>query len=282
MAFNDLQLKVAAQAAVDACHAEIAPLTLFSHSYNSEIDGQFGSAIAVPTTSLSAGLFDGSGNGYMGTDEFGGELVVLDKQLTTSLRITDKNLAYTGIDFAMNAGKSIGAAIGRACFKEALSAAEGTSLTASFDIEDDGVFSLPELAMSNDMPINGSVAIVSPAVWTAIMKNIGAYSVYGATSMIQEGIANNCLGFKAVIPSAYLSTGVKGLIVSENALGTACRYLPPVFNEGLVATKVADDQNGFVYGIREFNDNKYGYGYVAGVALFGAKVIDAKGVLKLV
>lgn len=55
-----------------------------------------------------------------------------------------------------------------------------------------------------------------------------------------------------------------------------------MFEEGLTATKVVDDDNGFVFGLREFVDNKFGYGYVAGVTLFGAKVIDAKGVLKLV
>ena len=57
MAFNDIQLKVVAEAAVEAAKAEIAPLTLFAHSYNSEIDGQFGSAIAVPTTDLEASEF---------------------------------------------------------------------------------------------------------------------------------------------------------------------------------------------------------------------------------
>ena len=279
MAFNDIQLKVAVQSAVDAVHAEIAPLTLFSHSYNSEIDGQYGSAIAVPTTSLSAGEF--GANGYMGEDEFGGELVMLDKQLTTSLRITDKNLAYTGIDFAQNAGKAIGGAIGRACYETAISVASATTLSAAFDPSTGDVFSLPEIAMDNDMPVKGSVALVSPATWTKVMKNIGAYSVYGGTSMIQEGMANNCLGFKAVIPCAYLPDGVNGLIIAENALGTVSRYLPPVFEDGLMATKVVDDENGFVFGLRQFVDNKFGYGYVAGVTLFGAKVLDSKGVLKL-
>lgn len=275
MAFNDLQLKVASEAAVEASKAEIAPLTLFAHSYNSEIDGVFGSAIAVPTTDLEADEF--GENGYMGTDEFGGELVTLDKQLVTSLRITDKNLAYTGIDFARNAGKAIGSAIGRKCFETAVTVASGTSRSAELG---EDIFALPEIVMGKKMPVKTSVALVAPAVWTMLMKNIGAYSVYGGTSMIQEGIANNCLGFKAVVPCAYLGEGVKGLVIAENALGTACRYLPPVFDNGLVSTKVADD-NGFVYGIREFNDNKFGYGYVAGVALFGAKIIDAKGVLKL-
>lgn len=280
MAFSDIQLKVAVQSAVDAAHAEIAPLTLFSHSYNSEVDGQYGAAIAVPTTSLSAGEF--GANGYMGEDEFGGELVTLDKHLTTSLRITDKNLAYTGIDFARNAGKSIGAAIGRACYQEAISAANASTLTALYSPSGDNVFNLPQIAMENDMPVNGSVALVSPATWTQVMKNIGAYSVYGGTSMIQQGIANNCLGFKAVVPCAYLPSGTNGIIIAENALGTVSRYLPPVFDDGVTSTKVVDDDNGFVFGLREFTDNKFGYGYVAGVTLFGAKVLDAKGVLRLV
>lgn len=42
MAFSDIQLETLAQAAIDAAHAEVAPLTLFSHSYNSEIEGTYG------------------------------------------------------------------------------------------------------------------------------------------------------------------------------------------------------------------------------------------------
>lgn len=66
MAFSDVALQALAQKAVDACHAEVAPLTLFSHSYNAEIEGQYLQAVAVPTTDLSAGEFDPS-VGYMGT-----------------------------------------------------------------------------------------------------------------------------------------------------------------------------------------------------------------------
>lgn len=276
MAFNELQLKVAVQAAVDASKPEIAPLTLFAHSYNSEIDGVFGSAIAVPTTDLEATEF--GTNGYMGEDEFGGELVTLDKHFTTSLRITDKNLAYTGIDFARNAGKSIGGAIGRACYKAAVAAAEASTKAGTLGND---VFALPELAMTKGLPVHGSVALVAPAVWTLIMKNIGAYSIYGGTSMIQEGIANNCLGFKAVLPCPYLTETTKALVIAENALATAARYLPPVFEDGVVTERVADEKTGFAYGLRQFNDNKMGYGYVAGVCLFGTKIVDAKGVLKL-
>lgn len=275
MAFSDLQLKVAAEAAVEASKSEIAPLTLFAHSYNSEIDGQFGSAIAVPTSDLEATEF--GENGYEGEDEFNGALVTLDKHLTTSLRITDKNLAYTGIDFARNAGKAIGNAIGRACFQAAITEAEKATLTATLPTD---VFALPETVMGKKMAVKNSVAFVNPTTWTKIVKEVGAYQIYGGTSVIQEGIAQNCLGFKAIVPCAYLASTTKAVVIAENALGTACRYLPPVFDEGVVATRVSDD-NGFVYGIREFNDNKFGYGYVAGVALFGAKILDAKGVLKL-
>ena len=275
MAFNDIQLKVISESAVEAAKAEIAPLTLFSHSYNSEIDGQFGSAIAVPTSDLEASDF--GVNGYMGEDEFGGELVTLDKQLVTSLRITDKNLAYTGIDFARNAGKAIGSAIARACFKSAIKTAEDSTTTGTLGSD---VFALPQLAMEKSMPVHGSVAFVAPAVWTDLMKNVGAHQIYGGTDVIQRGMAENCLGFKAVVPCAYLASATKALVISENALATACRYLPPVFDDGNTSTKVADD-NGFVFGIRQFNDNKMGYGYVAGVALFGSKIVDVKGVLKL-
>lgn len=283
MAFSDLQGKVLAQAAVDAVHAEIAPLALFAHSYNPDIEGQFGKAVAVPTTDLDiAAEFNSSTNNYTGTDEFGGELVSLDKHFVKSLRITDSNLAYTGIQFARDAGAGIGKSIGMACNKCAITTAVGTDISASWTITSKtGIVGLTKIAMDNDLPINGTVAIVSPEAWTAIMDYIGEYQVYGAGAMMQDGIARNVMGFKAILPSTFLGEGVKGVLVAENALGTVSQYLPPVFADGAQVRKVVDEENGFVLTLREFNDNATGYGYVAGTTLFGAKLVNPKGAVKL-
>lgn len=284
MAFNDLQGKVISQAAVDAVHAEIAPLALFAHSYNPDVEGQYGKAVAVPTTNLTvAGEFDAASNNYAGDDEFGGALVNLDKHFVKSLRISDANLAYTGIAFARDAGTAVGKSIGRACNKHAIETAVGTSLSAEWTITSkQGIVGLTKIALDNDLPINGTIAIVSPAAWTAMMDYIGEYQVYGAGAMMQDGIARNVMGFKAVLPSTYLGNGVKGVLIAETALGTVSQYLPPVFADGAVVRKIVDDDNGFVLTLREFNDLNTGYGYVAGTTLFGAKLIDPNGAVKLV
>lgn len=276
MAFSDIQIQTLAQAAVDACHAEVAPLTLFSHSYNSEIEGTYGQAVAVPTTDLSAGEFDAS-VGYCGTNEYGAEIVTLSSQPVASMRISDKKLAETGVDFAKDAGRAIGGAIGRKLFADAVTAAAGTTLTATWDLS--APFALPEKAMDKDLPVKESVAIVSPAAWTAILKETGTYHILGTDEFIRDGIARNVMGFKAIVPTAKLPNGVKAIVIPANSLATAVRPLPPVFTEGMQYKQATDDATGVTFGLREFVDNCSGYGYVAGSALAGTKKIGK--ILKL-
>lgn len=283
MAFSDLQLKVMAEAAIDAIHTDMAPLTFFAHSYNGELEGQYGQAVAIPTTNLAdAAEFDPDSNNYAGTSEMGGALVTLDKQYVQSMRISDKNQAYTGVQFAKDAGTAIAKSLARTCNKYAIGLVAANAKSGTWDITSKkGIVELVKLAMENDLPINRSVAIVSPEAWTAILNYIGEYQVYGAGTMMQDGIARNVMGFKAILPSTYLGDGVKGALVADDALGTVSRFLPPVFSDGMTVTRAVDTDNGFIISFREFNDAKTGFGYIAGTTLFGAKVLDENGILVL-
>lgn len=282
MAFSDLQLKVLAESAIDAVHTEMAPLTLFAHSYNGELEGAYGSAVAIPATSLAdAAEFDPDTNNYAGTNELGGELITLDKQYVQSMRISDKNQAYTGVQFARDAGAAIAKSLARTCNKYAFGLVAASSKTGTWDITSKkGIVELVKLAMDNDLPINRSVAVVSPEAWTALLNYIGEYQVYGSGTMMQDGIARNVMGFKAILPSTYLGAA-KGAIIADTALGTVSRFLPPVFSDGVTVTRAVDSDNGFIMSFREFNDPKTGFGYVSGTTLFGAKILDSNGVLVL-
>lgn len=286
MAFSDLQQKVVAEKAVEAMKAEIAPLKLFATSYNSEIEGMFGQAVAVPTISLSAGEFDASTNNLEGTNEFGGELVALDKDFVSSVRILDKNLAYTGIDFSNNAGTAIGKALGRAANAHTIGLINSTNcaISASFDATSKAAFAnLVKIAYENDIPVKDSVVLVNPTQWAKILGAVADYSIYGSDEIIKTGVVKDILGFAGIACTTALENGTIGAIVPQNALATVSLYNPPVFPESFAGVwKATDEDNGLAISMSEHSNTATGYGYVTGRLLFGAKLLYPNKVIRLV
>ena len=92
--FDDLKMKVAAEASIQAMHAEMAKLQDFVHDYT-ELEGRKGEAIAVPVIDLSASAeFNADTNNYCnGQNEVDGALVNLDKHFVKSVMITDRQLS---------------------------------------------------------------------------------------------------------------------------------------------------------------------------------------------
>ena len=286
MAFSDLQQKVIAEKAVEAMKAEIAPLKLFATSYNSEIDGMFGQAVAVPTIALSAGEFDASTNNLEGTNEFGGEVVTLDKDFVSSVRISDKNLAYTGIDFSGNAGAAIGKALGRAANAYTIGLINSTNCTvsANFDATNKTAFAnLVKIAYDNDIPVKDSVVLVNPTQWAKILGAVADYSIYGSQDIIKTGVVKDILGFAGIACTTSLESGTVGAIVPQNALATVSLYCPPVYPESFAGVwKGVDDENGLAISMTEHSNTATGYGYIAGRVLFGAKLLYPGKVIRLV
>ena len=108
MAFNDLQIKAASEYAVFAAHKNLAKLSLFSHTFT-ELEGRPGESVAVPVYDLSAGgdFVAGTNDYGTGVNEVGGLLVELDKHYVKSVSITDKELAYTGINWVKDTSAAL-------------------------------------------------------------------------------------------------------------------------------------------------------------------------------
>ena len=274
MAFNELQQKVIATQAIEALKAEVPALKLFASSYNSEIEGKFGQAVAIPTVDLSASDFSPESNNLEGTQEFGGETLNLNKDLVSSMRILDRNLTYTGIDFANQAGKAIGKALGRAAVNYTIGLLSATTLSSALDISSKmDVAKLVEIAYDNDMPVRDSVVILNPEMFAKTLGSIGDYSVYGTSEIMKTGVIKDILGFAGIVCST--STGSNsGYIVPVTSLATASLYNPPVFPESFAGVwKAVDDDNGLAISMTEHSNTTTGYGYVTGRLLFGAKVL---------
>ena len=275
--FSDLQLKAASESAVMAAHANIAKLSLFAHTFT-ELDGRPGESIAIPVYDLSSsGDFSAGTNDYgTGANEVGGMLVNLDKHLVKSIAITDKQLAFTGINWVKDSAYALADRITRDVNAYAMGLFNDTNvtLTATLDVSSKAtVASLYKTAADNDIPVDRAVVILGPTDFAKVLAMVD-YNMIGSGDYIKTGVIQNLFGFKAFVCSTFLPSGVKGVIALDSALGVASKYLAPMTEGAYPEAWSATDENGFTIGFRRFMNLNTGADIFACDSLFGCKLLQ--------
>ena len=130
--FNDLQMKVTSEFALQALHARLEPVVDFAHNFR-DLEDRKGASIVIPVFDLSAAAdFNASTNNYFsGVNEIDAATVTLDKHIVKSLAITDRNLAETEVQFNRDGGMAIGDVIGRGIYNYVLGLLNDTNVTLS-------------------------------------------------------------------------------------------------------------------------------------------------------
>ena len=277
MAFSDLQLKAGAESAVMAAHANIAKLALFAHTFT-ELDGRPGESIAIPVYDLSSsGQFVAGTNDYStGANEVGGMLINLDQHLVKSIAITDKELAFTGINWIKDSAYALADRITRDVNKYAMGLFNTTNVTlsATLDVSSKAtVANLYKIAADNDIPVDRAVVILGPTDFAKILSMVD-YNMIGSGDYIKTGVINALFGFKAFICSTFLPQSVKGVIALDTCLGVASKYLAPMTPGAYPEAWSATDENGFTIGFRRFMNLNTGADIFACDALFGCKLLQ--------
>ena len=277
MAFSDLQLKAASESAVMAAHANIAKLALFAHTFT-ELDGRPGESIAVPVYDLSAsGDFSAGTNDYgTGANEVGGMLVNLDKHLVKSIAITDKQLAFTGINWVKDSAYALADRITRDVNAYAMGLFNDTNvtLTATLDVSSKtAVASLYKTAADNDIPVDRAIVILGPTDFAKVLAMVD-YNMIGSGDYIKTSVIERLFGFKAFVCSTFLPSGVKGVLALDTVLGVASKYLSPMTPGAYPEAWSATDENGFTIGFRRFMNLNTGADIFACDALFGVKLLQ--------
>ena len=275
--FSDLQLKAASESAVMAAHANIAKLSLFAHTFT-ELDGRPGESIAVPVYDLSSsGQFVAGTNDYgTSANEVGGMLVNLDQHLVKSIAITDKELAFTGINWVKDSAYALADRITRDVNKYAMGLFNTTNVTLSATLDVSSkttVASLYKTAADNDIPVDRAVVILGPTDFAKVLAMVD-YNMIGSGDYIKTGIVNNLFGFKAFVCSTFLPSGVKGVIALDSAMGICSKYLAPMTPGSYPEAWSATDENGFTIGFRRFMNLNTGADIFACDALFGCKLLQ--------
>ena len=229
--FDDLKMKVAAEASIQAMHAEMAKLKDFVHDYT-ELEGRKGEAIAVPVIDLSASAeFNADTNNYCnGQNEVDGALVNLDKHFVKSVMITDRQLAATDFNWLRDIATAETNVIARSINQYVFGLINETNcpLSATLDVTSKtAVANLYKIATDNDIPVGDAVVVLGPADYAKVLSYLDS-NVYGGSEAIREGRIPGLYGFRAFVCSTFLNEGVKGAIVSRDAIGLASRYLEPM------------------------------------------------------
>ena len=110
---------------------------------------------------------------------------------------------------------------------------------------------------------------------------LAKYATVGTGDYIKTGVIENLFGFKGIVESSNLVDGV-GAIVLDEAMGVASKYLAPMTPDAYPEAWQATDDSGFTLGFRRFMDLAKGQNLFAVDALFGAKLLQPKKVIRLV
>ena len=282
--FDDLRMKVAAEASIQAMHAEMAKLQDFVHDYT-ELEGRKGEAIAVPVIDLSASAeFNADTNNYCnGQNEVDGAIVNLDKHFVKSVMITDRQLAATDFNWLRDIATAEANVIARNINKYVFGLINDTNcpLSATLDVTSKtAVANLYKIATDNDIPVGDAVVVLGPADYAKVLSYLDS-NVYGGSEAIREGRIPGLYGFRSFVCSTFLNEGVKGAIVSRDAIGLASRYLEPMEGAYPDAWRASDGDIATV-GFRHFSNLCTGRRYLACEALFGAKVLQKNKIVRLV
>ena len=268
-------MKVAAEKSIEAMHAAMAPLSLFAHDYT-ELDGRKGEAIAVPVINLSAsGEFDPDTNNYCaGGNLPDGQLVTLNHHFVQSASITDRQLAATNFNWLGDLAAAQARQLGRDVNKAVMQMFNDTNITLSATLDvtsKEAIASLVKTAADNDINPADAIVILGSADFYKVLSKLDS-NVYGGTEAIRDGYIEGLYGFYGFVQSTFLPAGVKGVIVSRDAVGLASRYLEPMADT-YSDTWRATDGDMAIIGVRVFGKPCSGMRYVASECLFGCKIL---------
>ena len=283
MAFNDLQIKVASQTAIMGLQPHMAGLKYFAHNFK-ELEDRPGSAIAVPVYSLTdAAEFNGTSNNWgSGDNEIQGEVLNLEKHFIKSIALDDVLAGSTDINFLRDGTAAITDVLAHAANKYVFGLINSTNCPtqSTFTGADKAAFAnLFKIAADNGINPYEAVVVLTPEFYAKVLSYLDAV-VYSNDQAVKYGVVEGLYGFRAVLASSYLPSGVKGAIIPYQCVGIASRINKPAV-DGYVNTWTATTEDGFALGFRVYEDLAKGVARLGGDVLMGAKLFQADKIVRL-
>lgn len=276
-------IDIAGNSVVFSLGREIAKLTDFAHDFAPDYNA-VGGVVKMPILSASAGVFDAANNNYEQNSTVDTASITLNKQYVAGFSVSPKQMsdglgAYGTLFTQMgeDAGRAIARSVEAAVVGQVTSA---TSTTATLTLDKAGFAELYKTTMDANLAPSNCVLVLNPTAYAKLIEVLGMDVVH-LEKAIETGKIENFLGFKAILCSASVDSGILGFIAERGAIGMAGRKIPllegyPVYEEfidkdtGIPATLV---------GFLKFATGEY---FITATTLFGTAITRAAGIVPLV
>lgn len=281
MAFSDLQLKVASEQAVLGLQKHTGWLKFFATDLK-PMNAVHYAGVSVPVYKLSESAeFNAETNNYGTSQDIDGITVTLDKHFVKSVGLTDIMAGSTEINFLRDSSKAIVDVLGHSANKYCFGLINETNVSkeAAMPTTKQAFAGLMKVCDDNGVNPYECTLVLNPESFGALLATLDS-NVYGGAEAIRYGICENLYGFRAVVMSSYLPSGVKGAIIPYNTFGIISRLNTPAVN-GYVDTFTAETTDGFAVQFRVFENLEKGKAIISGDVLVGAKILQ-DGIIRLV
>ncbi|MCK9468150.1 MAG: hypothetical protein M0Q49_01925 [Porticoccaceae bacterium] len=286
---TNMQSRIFADTVVLETNAIVTQLAAFSMGLNREA-GEKGDVVRVPVLgTVAADDFDPVNNNYASgghTDE--GVDIPVNRHKVAKAGYTDREFAESPVDYWQGKGRQCSRGLAVAVVEDAFGLVNGQYQRAvDLPLAEFGtavVTQLVTLAEENDIDPTQASLVLTGVYYSKLLEELDA-TRYGSPEAIQRGIIPNLYGFGQIVRAPLLSRAqpeLGGFISLPQALGVGMRYLQPqspgVYEE---TGQAYDDDSGILFGIRRFGEAATGKNHLAVEALYGAKQIDRKVLIRL-
>jgi len=287
---TSLALTIAAEKAVVAATAKLAPLMAFSTGFKAA-ETQKGSSVIVPLfANKTAAAYNKTTNNYASGDaDVAGVSVPVDKHYVAGSAFEDIDFVETDAPFWQGAGEAIGKGLGKGILAAAfanITAAKFAKATKMSEADANNIKNwalLRKAADEADFDASESVVLLSSTHFAYLLSLLDA-SKYGGIDAVQRGVIPGLFGFAAVISAPTLPTtaNLVGAIAHPQCMAVAGRLLKAQSTAAYDEIGYSsDDSSGLAIGWRRFGDPKTGTNYYAGEALFGVEKLNGNALVRI-
>lgn len=275
-------LQIAGNKVVASLGRQIAKLDAFAHDYAPDWTTA-GAVIKMPVLSAVAGIFDKDNNNYEQSSTITEADITLSNQYVAGFNVSPKAMsdglgAYAGLmnQLGDNAGRAIARSVEDAVVGQVTSA---TNTPATLALTKTGFAGLYKSCFDANLAPENCILVLNPTAYAKLLEVLGMDVVH-LESAIETGKIDNFLGFRRILCSASVDSGILGFIAEYGAIGIAGRKIPllegyPYYEE------FTDADTGIPATLVGFQKWATGDYFVTATVLFGTAIVNAKGIIPL-
>lgn len=270
-------LEIAGNALVSAAGRKLAPIAAFAHDYSNTPE-DVGAIVDVPVIGTEAGEFNESSNNYGSqTGNFAVAKINVDKHILAGFTVKPSQIE-NGLgafnDLFTRLGSDAGRAVAKKVESDVFSLLSSTTieLSAATPTTKAGFIGLYEKTADMDLDSEDCVLVLNPATYAKCLEVING-DISNLEKAIQTGYIDNFLGFKRIVSTKSLPTGVNGAIIGPSGIGIAARNIDLDASAYKSLQTFQDVDSGVPITLLTYTDPATGNVKISATAIWGQNII---------